>query len=195
MTGRRRLLGWFSRRPTATAAALLGPGLAWLLLFFLVPIGLMLVYSTMRRGTYGGVIPGFTLDNYRRFFDPLYLDILRRTVVWSLGCTVACLVVGYPVAYVIARAGRWRQVLLFLVVLPFWTSFLVRTFAMIFLLRDSGLINGILLRLGLIDQPLALLYTPLVLRIAPSCRHIELLSWVAHATALPGQHVIHPDCR
>lgn len=161
MTRRRRLLAWFARRPGATAAAMLGPGLAWLLLFFLVPIGLMLVYSTMRRGTYGGVVPGFTLEHYRRFFDPLYLDILRRTVVWSLACTVACLVVGYPVAYVIARAGRWRQLLLFLVVLPFWTSFLVRTFAMIFLLRDSGLVNGILLALGLIDQPLALLYTPL----------------------------------
>ncbi len=160
MTGRRRVLAWFARRPAATAAALLGPGLAWLLLFFLVPIALMMVYSTMRRGTYGGVIPGFTLDNYRRFFDPLYLDILRRTVVWSLGCTAVCLVVGYPVAYVIARARRWRQLLLFLVVLPFWTSFLVRTFAMIFLLRDSGLVNGILLRLGLIDEPLALLYTP-----------------------------------
>ena len=160
MTLRRRVLAWFARRPAATAVALLSPGVGWLLLFFLAPIGLMLAYSTMRRGLYGGVVPGFTLENYQRFFDPLYLAILRRTVVWSLGCTVACLVIGYPVAYVIARARRWRQLLLFLVVLPFWTSFLVRTFAMIFLLRDSGLVNGILLGAGLIDQPIALLYTP-----------------------------------
>ena len=160
MTLRRRVLAWFARRPAATAVALLSPGVGWLLLFFLAPIGLMLAYSTMRRGLYGGVVPGFTLENYQRFFDPLYLAILRRTVVWSLGCTVACLVIGYPVAYVIARARRWRQLLLFLVVLPFWTSFLVRTFAMIFLLRDSGLVNGILLRVGLIDQPMTLLYTP-----------------------------------
>ncbi len=160
MTLRRRVLAWFARRPAATAVALLSPGVGWLLLFFLAPIGLMLAYSTMRRGLYGGVVPGFTLENYQRFFDPLYLGILRRTVAWSLGCTVACLVIGYPVAYVIARARRWRQLLLFLVVLPFWTSFLVRTFAMIFLLRDSGLVNRILLGVGLIDQPMTLLYTP-----------------------------------
>lgn len=160
MTARARLLGWFARRPQAAAYGLLAPGLGWLLVFFLAPIVLMLAYSVMRRGLYGGVEPGFTLEHYRRFLDPLYLEVLGRTVLWSLLCTVGCLVVGYPVAFVIARARRWRQWLLFLVVLPFWTSFLVRMFAMIFLLRDSGLVNGMLLRLGLIDQPLPLLYTP-----------------------------------
>jgi spermidine/putrescine transport system permease protein len=114
----------------------------------------------MPRGIYGGVAPGFTLEHYHRFFDPLYLDILRRTFAWSLACTVICLLLGYPVAYLIALGGRWKNLLLFLVVLPFWTSFLVRTFAMIFLLRDTGLINTWLLRLGLIDAPLTLLYTP-----------------------------------
>ena len=157
---RRRLLGWLQRRPAARAWALLGPGMVWLVLFFLLPLLIMAAYSLMPRGTYGGVQPGFTLEHYRRFFDPLYLAILRRTVVWSLGCTVVCLLVGYPVAYLVARGGRWRAVLLFLVVLPFWTSFLVRTFAMIFLLRDGGLVNTVLLRLGLIDAPLTLLYTP-----------------------------------
>jgi spermidine/putrescine transport system permease protein len=126
--------------------------------FFLVPILIMLVYSVMPRGIYGGVDPGFTLEHYRRFFDPLYLDILQRTFVWSMACTVICLVLGYPVAYVIARAGRWKSFLLFLVVLPFWTSFLVRTFAMIFLLRDTGLINNWLVKLGV--DPIAMLYTP-----------------------------------
>jgi len=103
---------------------------------------------------------GFTLEHYRRFFDPLYLDILRRTFVWSVGCTVICLFLGYPVAYIIALGGRWKNLLLFLVVLPFWTSFLVRTFAMIFLMRDTGLINNWLLKLGLADQPITMLYTP-----------------------------------
>jgi spermidine/putrescine transport system permease protein len=93
-------------------------------------------------------------------FDPLYLAILRRTLVVSALCTLACLLLGYPVAYVLARSRRWRNLLLFLVVLPFWTSFLVRTFAMIFLLRDTGLINSVLLRTGLIAEPLTLLYTP-----------------------------------
>jgi len=155
---RQRLLGWLHPRPQARAWLLLGPGTIWLLVFFLVPILIMLVYSLMPRGVYGGVDPGFTLEHYRRFFDPLYLDILQRTLVWSVACTVICLVLGYPVAYVIARAGRWKNFLLFLVVLPFWTSFLVRTFAMIFLLRDTGLINNWLVKLGV--DPIAMLYTP-----------------------------------
>jgi spermidine/putrescine transport system permease protein len=157
---RARVLAWLHRHPTVRAWTLLGPGVIWLALFFLVPLLIMAAYSLMLRGTYGGVRPGFTLEHYRRFFDPLYLDILRRTLVWSLAATAICLLLGYPVAYVVARARRWRAVLLFLVVLPFWTSFLVRTFAMIFLLRDTGLVNTVLQRLGLIDTPLALLYTP-----------------------------------
>jgi spermidine/putrescine transport system permease protein len=157
---RARVLAWLHRHPTVRAWTLLGPGAAWLALFFLVPLLIMAAYSLMLRGAYGGVRPGFTLEHYRRFFDPLYLDILRRTLVWSLAATAICLLLGYPVAYVVARARRWRAVLLFLVVLPFWTSFLVRTFAVIFLLRDTGLVNTVLLRLGLIDTPLTLLYTP-----------------------------------
>ena len=132
----------------------------WLIVFFLVPLLIMLAYSFMPRGIYGGVEPGFTLEHYTRFFDPLYLQVLQRTFAWSIGCTVICLFLGYPVAYVIVRSGRWRTFLLFLVVLPFWTSFLVRTFAMIFLMRDTGLINSWLLKLGMIDQPMTLLYTP-----------------------------------
>jgi spermidine/putrescine transport system permease protein len=128
--------------------------------FFLVPLLIMFVYSLMPRGIYGGVEPGFTLSHYTRFFDPLYLQVLQRTFAWSVACTAICLLLGYPVAYVIARSRRWRTLLLFLVVLPFWTSFLVRTFAMIFLMRDTGLINSWMLKLGIIQEPLTLLYTP-----------------------------------
>jgi spermidine/putrescine transport system permease protein len=157
---RERILAWLYRRPEARAWALLAPGTLWLLAFFLIPILIMLAYSFMPRGIYGGVERGFTLEHYTRFFDPLYLEILRRTFVWSVACTVVCLFLGYPVAYVIARGGRWKNLLLFLVVLPFWTSFLVRTFAMIFLMRDTGLINNWLLKLGLIDESITMLYTP-----------------------------------
>jgi spermidine/putrescine transport system permease protein len=159
-TFRQRVLGWLYRRPEAQAWALLGPGAFWLTAFFLIPILVMLVYSFMPRGIYGGVDSGFTFEHYARFFDPLYLEVLQRTFLWSLACTAICLVLGFPVAYVIARSGRWRNLLLFLVVLPFWTSFLVRTFAMIFLMRDTGLINNWLLKVGLIDQSLTILYTP-----------------------------------
>jgi spermidine/putrescine transport system permease protein len=157
---RQRLLGFFHPRPQARAWALLAPGTLWLLVFFLVPILIMLVYSLMPRGVYGGVRPGFTVEHYARFFRPLYLVILKRTLLWSVAATLVCLVMGYPLAYLIARSGKWKNFLMFLVVLPFWTSFLVRTFAMIFLMRDTGLINSLLLRLGVIHQPIPMLYTP-----------------------------------
>ena len=157
---RERILAWMHPRPQARAWALLAPGTIWLVVFFLVPILIMLAYSMMPRGIYGGVEPGFTLEHYRRFFDPLYLDILKRTFIWSVACTLICLLLGYPVAYTIARGGKWKNLLLFLVVLPFWTSFLVRTFARIFLLRDTGLLNDWMLRLGLIEEPITMLYTP-----------------------------------
>jgi spermidine/putrescine transport system permease protein len=157
---RKRTLAWLYSRPEARAWALLAPGGFWLVAFFLVPLLIMLVYSLMPRGIYGGVEPGFTLEHYARFIDPLYLEVLQRTFIWSIACTIICLVLGYPVAYAVVRSGRWRTLLLFLVVLPFWTSFLVRTFAMIFLMRDTGLINSWLLGLGVIEQPLSILYTP-----------------------------------
>lgn len=159
-TPRRRLLAWFSQRPAAGSWALLTPGLLWLALFFLVPLAVLLTYSVMHRGTYGGVSPGFTLEHYRRFLDPLYLTIVWRTIWIAVASTGLCLLLGYPVAYVIARAGRWRNALLFLVILPFWTSFLVRTYAMIVLLRSGGVINTGLMWLGVTSAPLDLLYTP-----------------------------------
>lgn len=117
-------------------------------------------YSLMERGLYGGVEPGLSLQSYARFFDPLYLRILARTVWLAALTTALCAGIGYPVAYAIAGAGRWKHALLFLVVLPFWTSFLVRTYAIMFLLRDTGLVNSVLLGLGVVDAPLTLLYTP-----------------------------------
>lgn len=158
-TRRRRLLGWLERHPEAQAWTLLGPGTIWMVVFFVIPVLIMCAYSLMPRGTYGGVEVGFTLEAYQRFFNPVYLIILERTFVAALLCTALCVLLGYPVAYVIARSGRWKNVLLFLVVLPFWTSFLVRTFALIFLMRDTGLINSWLLKLGLVREPITMLYT------------------------------------
>ena len=160
MSGLRRwMLSLFNRRPGLGTTSLLAPGVLWLALFFLVPLLLMLGASVMHRGVYGGVEPGLTLEHYRRFLDPLYLQVLWRTIWWAGLATLICLLLGLPLAWVIARS-RYKNLLLFLVVLPFWTSFLVRTFAIIFLLRDTGLVNSLLLRLGVISEPLTLLYTP-----------------------------------
>lgn len=157
---RRRALSAVHRRPGLGAWLLLGPGTGWLVAFFVVPLSAMLVYSFLRRGAYGGVEWTFTLENYRRLFDPLYWGIFRRSLAFAFATTALCLALGYPMAYAIARSGRWKHLLLFLVILPFWTSFLVRTYAMIFLLRDTGLLNSALLGVGLLEEPLTLLYTP-----------------------------------
>jgi len=157
---RRRLLASLARRPALRAWVLMSPGLLWLALFFAIPLAILVGYSVLHRGTYGGVVPGFTLEHYRRFGDPIYLSVAFRTLWIALATTALCLCLGYPVAYLIARAGRWRHALLFLVILPFWTSFLVRTYAMIVLLRSGGVINSVLMGLGVVGAPVDLLYTP-----------------------------------
>ncbi|MCK6507730.1 ABC transporter permease [Myxococcota bacterium] len=157
---RQRILNWFHHHPQAKAWSLVLPGGLWLLVFFLAPVLVMFSYSLKERGIYGGVEDGFTVEHYLRFMDRLYLKILWRTVVDATVCTAICLLLGYPTAYVITRGGRLKGLLLFLVILPFWTSFLVRTFAMIFLMRDTGFINTLLLKLGLVTEPIVMLYTP-----------------------------------
>jgi spermidine/putrescine transport system permease protein len=128
----------------------MAPGAGWLFVFFLAPLGFMLTYSFMKRNVYGGVELGFTFEHYARFADALYLKILLKTIVYAVGCTALSLLMGYPVAYVISRSGSWKNLLVFL----------VRTFAMIFLMRDTGLINTMLLATQLIEEPIEMLGTP-----------------------------------
>ncbi len=137
---------------------LLGPALAWWLVFLVVPVGLVLGYSVLERGEFGGVVPTVTAENYLRALDPLYTGVLLDSLRIAAIATVVALLIGYPVAYFIAtRPRRWRTPLLILVILPFWTSFLIRTYAWIVLLNREGLINRPLLNLGLIEEPLPLL--------------------------------------
>ena len=96
-------------------------------------------YSLLSRGPYGGVLQPWTIENYQRVFDPLYLSILWRSIWISAISTAGCLVLGFPLALFISRAGKRRVLFLNLVMLPFWTSFLIRTYAWMFLLRDTGL--------------------------------------------------------
>ena len=133
------------------AVGLLLPGLVLLGVLFYLPQLLMLVVSLGRRTAYGGVERGFSLANYLRALDPLYLTILARSVLLAAVTTLLCLAVGYPVAYWLARRApkRWRNALLTLVILPFWTSFLVRMYAWIVLLRSEGVVNLALSGLGL----------------------------------------------
>jgi spermidine/putrescine transport system permease protein len=129
-----------------------------LLLFFVTPMAIIGFYSVLERGVYGGVTGVFTLESYKRLADPIYLTILVRTLVMSAAATAGTLLFGFPLALFISRSGARKSLYLQLVILPFWTSFLVRTYAWMFLLRDTGLINSALLSIGLIREPLPLLY-------------------------------------
>ena len=144
MNGLRR---WFLAPTVATLGAL-----------FLAPMVIVCVYSLLTRGTYGGVGGPWTAENYTRVFDGLYAGILVHSVVLAGLATVLCLLLGFPLALFISRAGERKNLYLYLVILPFWTSFLVRTYAWMFLLRDTGLVNSVLVHLGVIREPLPLLY-------------------------------------
>jgi len=142
------------------SAWLLTPGLGWLLVFLVLPCLLVLVYSFVERGAYGGIEWTFTWDNYQRAFDPLYLGILLKSAKIAALATLFAVLIGYPAAYAIARAPRHRQpVYLFLVMLPFWSNYLIRTYAWIVLLNREGLLNKLAATLGYSGEPISLLYT------------------------------------
>jgi spermidine/putrescine transport system permease protein len=138
---------------------LLGPGLTWLAVFLVVPCGIVFVFAFFERGIYGGIDYFFTLENFGRAFDPLYLSIFLTSARIAGLATLIALLVGYPAAYAIAKAPRHRQIAyLVLIMLPFWSNYLIRTYAWIVLLNREGLINKGLSSLGLIQEPLPLLY-------------------------------------
>jgi spermidine/putrescine transport system permease protein len=140
------------------AFLLLLPCALALVVLFILPQALMFAASLGRRSAYGGVVQGFDLANYTRALQPLYLMILLRSFGLALATTVLCLLVAYPVSYWLGllAPARWRNLLLVLIILPFWTSFLVRMYAWVFMLRTEGLVNLLLGRFGV--APLPLLY-------------------------------------
>ncbi|MGH7944400.1 MAG: ABC transporter permease [Opitutaceae bacterium] len=140
---------------------LFAPLLAWLLAFVVAPTALLIVYSFGERDELGRVIFSFSLENYRRVVDPIYLSVFGRSIAYAAVTTTICIVLGYPVAWTIARAPEnWRQRLLLLVMIPFWTSFLIRTYAWITILKSEGLLNGLLVYMRVISAPFEMLYTP-----------------------------------
>jgi spermidine/putrescine transport system permease protein len=138
--------------------AFLLPARLWTALFLAAPLAIVCGYSFLTRGDYGGVEQPWTPENYQRLADPLYAAILWRSVWIAALATILCALLGFPLALFIVRAGPRRNLYLQLVLLPFWTSFLVRTSAWLFILRDTGLLNTVLIRLHVIAAPLPLLY-------------------------------------
>ena len=167
---------------TRLRALFLTPAVVVLTLFFFAPLSIVIAYSVLSRGAYGGVVNQLTIENWLRMFDPLYGIILLRTLLMALSVTVACLILGFPLAMFIARSGKRKHLYLQLVVLPFWTSFLVRTYAWMFLLRDTGLINTLLQAAGIIREPLPLLYNEGAVFIGLIYGHLPLAVLPLYAT-------------
>jgi spermidine/putrescine transport system permease protein len=139
------------RRDRRNLAALLSPGMLWLLLFFALPLVVILIYSFMTNGPRGNIVWQFTLGNYIDLFTrSIYVNAYLRSIWISVLTTALCLLLGYPLAlFIVRQPPRWRTVLLFLVLIPFWTNFLVRIYAWQIILSNNGLINSSLATIGL----------------------------------------------
>jgi spermidine/putrescine transport system permease protein len=125
------------------AAAFLIPGGLWLALLFAVPLAILLAISFGTVDDLGNALYGWYPENYERVFDPVFVPVLLRSVGYALATVALCLLIAYPVAYYIAIfGGRWKGVLIALVVLPFFVNYLVRTYAWIAMLGDEGVVNG-----------------------------------------------------
>jgi spermidine/putrescine transport system permease protein len=150
-----------ARRRAWRSFGLAAPAIAWLVVFFLVPLVFVAVASLLSRGPGGAPVMPFTIEQYQRTFTT-FGPVVWRTVGYASLTTVVCLLLGFPLAVFISRRRdpRLRLALLFLVLLPFWTNFLVRTYALITIVQRDGLLSGLLQGLGILAEPLQLMFTP-----------------------------------
>lgn len=156
----------------SSGTRLLLPFLAVMAVFFMAPLCIAVAYSFMAPDPMGGVKPAFSLAGYQRFFysadidgnlqwDTRYLEIIYSSTRLAIAATLACLLLGFPMAWFMAtRPARQRDMWMILITIPFWTNLLIRTYAWILILRSNGLVNRGLLESGIIDTPLDLLYNP-----------------------------------
>ena len=168
------MLNFFRRNKQLQLFSLISPGTFWILMFFNLPLLIVLFISFVERARAGSIKlpPVYTLENYRQLFnactsrfsgpecDPfLYIGIFGHSMRIGLIVTIFCILVGYPLAYFISKQRPiWRDALMILVIIPFWTNFLVRTYALKQVLATEGLLNSFLMNLHLIRQPLQLLF-------------------------------------
>lgn len=135
------------------------PAFLWQGLFFYLPLTIVVVFS-FSHFSEANVWQGFTFDNYRAVWGSAFARIILRSLLLALSVATACLLVAYPVAYFLARKiKRWKNFLVFLLLVPFWTNFLIQIYAWLFLLERNGIINSMLMKLHLISEPLHLANT------------------------------------
>ena len=135
------------------------PMTVWFTIFFLAPLIIIVVYSFLKKGLYGGILPEFSFDAYRSIANMSFLVVTIRTLVISVISTFITILIALPCAYYMARS-RFQTFLLLLIIIPFWTNFLIRVFAWMNILGNNGFLNNILLQLGLIKDFIPLLYNP-----------------------------------
>lgn len=134
--------------------------MGWFAVFVLVPGLMVVVISFLTRDTGSFFSTPFTLDHYRELLDPVYAKVLGNSVIYSLNTTLLCLCISYPFAWFLSRAPRHRRpLLLMMVIIPFWTSSLIRTYALVILMKANGIINTFLMAAGIISDPISMLYT------------------------------------
>ena len=132
---------------------LMAPTLGWLTVFFVLPMLIVVAVSFASRTPYGQVVFDWTLHNYARFLEPLYLSIFAQTLLVALVTTIFTVLLGYPLAYYIAQLPkRWQQPGLILCMIPFWINFLIRSYAWVIILRAQGVLHTLLLKAGIIDR-------------------------------------------
>jgi spermidine/putrescine transport system permease protein len=168
------MLKFFRRYKGLQLFGLISPGMLWIILFFNLPLLIVLFISFVERGRAGSIKipPVYTVENYRQLFNAcasqfagpecnpfLYMGIFGNSVRIALAVTFWCIIVGYPLSYFISRQKpMWRDALMVLVIIPFWTNFLVRTYALKQVLATEGLLNSFLMGFNLVNQPLNLLF-------------------------------------
>ncbi len=132
----------------------------WLILFVMIPNIMIIGTSFLTRDEANLIEMTFTLDNYLRLADPLYLKVLLHSFYMAIIATLLCLVIGYPFAYIIAKMPeKWRPIMLFLVIVPFWTNSLIRTYGLKIVLGTQGILNKSLIALDIIDKPIRIMYS------------------------------------
>lgn len=146
-----------SKLPAVVTA---GPVSIWMILFVMLPLIYVLVISFMSRNVYGGIEASFTFDNYKEMLQPLYIKVIWKSLKLAFLTTVICLLVGYPLAYWIAsKPSKTAAKLLMLVMIPYWTSSLVRLYSINLLAMPNGFLNNMLMKLHIISAPLDILYS------------------------------------
>jgi spermidine/putrescine transport system permease protein len=129
----------------------------WFTIFFLAPIIIIVIYSFLKKGLYGGVEPVFSLDAYRSLVNPSYIIVTARTIAISIVSTLITILIALPCGYYMARSKN-QTLLLLLIIIPFWTNFLIRVFAWMNILGNNGFLNEFLIRVGLINDYIHFLY-------------------------------------